>query len=145
MQQEHSSTNYLWNIWNQCVLKIPNTQYTIRGFSIAALRSNFFIKELNIMLDAGLSGNYSPDHIFVTHTHTDHCANLPYHLYTFNQTQTKMKIYVPTEAENKTDILIKSVHTMNGDDFDRNYDIVPVKNGDTFQLELKGKNLKLKS
>lgn len=143
VQQGSISTNYLWNIWNQCIFKIPNTQYTIRGFSIAALRSNFFIKELNIMLDAGLSCNYSPDHIFVTHTHTDHCASLPYHIYNFNQTETKMKIYVPIEAENKTDILIKSVHTMNSNKFDRNYDIVPVKNDDTFQIKLKGKIFKI--
>lgn len=48
--------NALWNTWNDREpIKIPNTEYTLKGFSIAALRTNFYIKELGIMLDAGLS------------------------------------------------------------------------------------------
>lgn len=140
---ESSSLNYLWNIWNQREFKIPHTQYTIKGFSIAALRSNFFIKELNIMFDAGLSANLSPDHIFVTHTHTDHCANLPYHLYTFNK-EDNMKIYVPNGCEKKTNMLIQSVHTINTDEeYNGMYDIVPVKPNEHIDIIIKGKQMRI--
>ncbi len=136
-----SSINYLWNIWNIKQENIKGTCYTIRGFSIAALRSNFYIKELNIMFDAGLSANYSPDHIFVSHTHTDHCANLPYHLYTFNKKVTQqMQIYVPSGCEIKTNNLITSVHTLNTDEeFEGAYSIIPVTSGNDLTLEIKGK------
>ena len=136
-----SSVNYLWNVWNMHQEPIKGTNYTIRGFSIAALRSNFFIKELNIMFDAGLSANYSPDHIFVSHMHTDHCANLPYHLYTFNKKETQnMQIYVPSGCENKTDKLITSVHTLNTDEeFEGAYTLVPVTPNKDLILEIKGK------
>ena len=62
-----SEINSLWKVWDtslkvsydkqndsinistdtQC--KLDGTEYTIRGFSIAALRTNFIIKELNII------------------------------------------------------------------------------------------------
>lgn len=74
--------NTLWGMWNTGQsFKIPKTSYTLKGFSIAALRSNFFIPELKIMLDAGLSANLTPELICITHCHSDHCANLPFHLY----------------------------------------------------------------
>jgi ribonuclease Z len=138
---KESEINYLWNIWNTKQLKLKGTNYTLKGFSVAALRSNFFIKELNIMFDAGLSAPYSPDHIFVTHTHTDHCANLPYHLYSFNKKETqRMQIYIPGGCEEKTDKLITSVHTLNtDDDFDGAYTIIPVIAENDLTLEIKGK------
>ena len=93
---EHNEQNALWKVWDDREpITIPGTQYTLRGFSIAALRTNFFIKELSIMLDGGLSANYSPDHIFITHSHTDHIANLPFHLYSAKE-NSKIQIYAPT-------------------------------------------------
>jgi ribonuclease BN (tRNA processing enzyme) len=74
------SINYLWNIWNLKTFTIPNTKYSICGYSVAAQRTSFYSKELNAMFDSGLSSNYSPDHVFVTHMHTDHRANLPFNL-----------------------------------------------------------------
>ena len=74
-----SSINHIWNVWNQKSYKLKGIEFTIIGFSVAALRTNFFIKELNIMFDGGLSSNYAPSHVFVTHLHTDHIANCPWH------------------------------------------------------------------
>lgn len=94
---EESKLNPLWRIWEYTTpLKIRNTGYTLIGYSIAALRTNFYIKELDIMLDAGISGNMSPDSIFITHCHSDHTANLPFHLYT--QKNTQIQVYVPEES-----------------------------------------------
>ncbi len=74
-----TSTNYLWNVWNQQSEKIKGTEFTLMGFSVAALRTNFFVRELNVMFDAGLSSNYSPTNIFLTHCHSDHFTNLGWH------------------------------------------------------------------
>jgi len=60
-------------------------------------------------LDAGLSSPYSPDYICVTHSHSDHIANIFYHLYGCKQGQ-KIKIYTPVQSVNLLDDLIKSTH-----------------------------------
>ena len=96
---QSNKINPLWKIWDESLkisydkendsikinsnelYKLEGTEYTLKGFSIAALRTNFIIKELNIMLDAGLSVNMIPDYIFITHCHSDHCASLPFHIY----------------------------------------------------------------
>jgi ribonuclease Z len=94
-----SELNALWQTWyaNEPI-KIPGSSDTLVGFSIAALRTNFFIKEKNIMLDAGISGNFSPDYIFITHGHGDHCANIPFHLYCAMNKEIPLKIYCPKES-----------------------------------------------
>ena len=92
-EKEQDSINPLWAVWNYTKpLTIKDTQYTLKGFSIAALRTNFYIKELGIMLDAGISANISPDHIFITHCHSDHSANLPFYLYSYKEGR-KIQIY----------------------------------------------------
>lgn len=48
--------NAVYNVWNKCpAIKVPNTSFTIKGWSVAAHRTNFYIPELKIMLDAGIS------------------------------------------------------------------------------------------
>ena len=47
---ERMDTNAIWALWDDReAIKIPGTEYTLRGFSIVALRTNFYIKELGIM------------------------------------------------------------------------------------------------
>ena len=71
----------LWKTWNEIKPhKLIGTNKTIQGYSIAGLRTNFFIQP-DLMLDAGISAPFSPKYILITHGHSDHIANLPYHLY----------------------------------------------------------------
>jgi ribonuclease Z len=127
--------NALWKVWDdRPAIKIPNTEYTLRGFSIAALRTNFYIKELNIMLDGGLSSHYAPLYIFITHAHSDHIASLPFHLYS-GTPERKVQIYVPEQSSHNLAILIKSVLNVNdgyqnpefAEMSTRYYDIIPLK------------------
>jgi ribonuclease Z len=132
--------NALWKVWDDHdTIKIPGTQLTLKGFSIAALRTNFYIPELSIMLDAGISGNMAPDYIFVTHSHSDHIANLPYHLYSAKNGK-KIQIYIPEEMTKKMTGMLDSITMLNDEypnpEFENKengnmkcYNIVPVKPG----------------
>lgn len=65
------------NVFWEKKMTIPGTRWEIKGFSIAAYRTAFYIPTLNIALDAGSQFNKRPDHVFVTHTHLDHILSLP--------------------------------------------------------------------
>lgn len=56
------------------VNKICN--WEISGESIGGLRTSFYVKDLNILLDAGFQCFNHPSHIFITHLHADHIGNL---------------------------------------------------------------------
>ena len=66
----------IWKCWEN-KMQIPGTHLHISGMSVAGLRTCFYIHELQTLLDAGISFPYSPRHIFITHGHSDHIANLP--------------------------------------------------------------------
>lgn len=137
-----SSINYLWNIWSQKIEKIKGTEFTLVGFSVAALRTNFYIKELNIMFDAGLSSNYSPTMLFITHLHTDHIANTSYH---FNPADKKdLKIYVPFGCKQKMENFVEAGHPYEGNytntGFDGAYSVIEVKPKEQYKINIKGKD-----
>lgn len=133
-KDSNSEANDKWN-WTNEPYKIAGTCYTIRGWSKAALRTNFFIPELRVMLDAGLSANVSPEYIMVTHCHSDHTANIPYHLYTIHK---KVTIFAPPESYMRIDKYIKQAYLMSTDIDDENlldvtklYDMIPAYEGET--------------
>lgn len=142
---EKSSTNYLWEIWNQRQMKIKGTNITLMGFSIAAFKTNFYLKELNIMFDGGLSSNFSPSHIFVTHLHSDHMSNCPWHFDPCKNNN--VKFYVPEKCELRFYNFIEASHPFKGFNFLTNqksemskaYDIVEVTDNSNLELEIKGK------
>lgn len=52
-------------------------QHTLKGCSVGAYKTAFYIPELGIMLDCGERMQELPDIIFLTHLHTDHCHDSP--------------------------------------------------------------------
>lgn len=133
-RDDKSDSESTW-IWKNEPHKIHGTCYTLRGWSKAALRTNFYIPELRIMLDAGLSANVSPDYIMITHCHSDHTANIPYHLYTCHK---KIAIFSPPESYVRINNYIKSAYLMSADiddedmlDVTKLYDMVPAYEGET--------------
>lgn len=58
--------------------QIPNTHWTIRGYSRSGDKTFFYIPQLDICLDAALAEGNQSKHVFVTHTHNDHIADIEY-------------------------------------------------------------------
>jgi ribonuclease Z len=80
------------------VLPCSGGQWTLSGYSRSAYRSGFYINGLNIMLDGGPQSFKNPDHIFITHTHGDHIAELPFTMLEYKSDDKKVSIYCPEEA-----------------------------------------------
>lgn len=94
--------------------KIPGTPWIMSGYSRSAYRTGFFIHGLNIMLDAGPQSFKKPDHIFITHCHGDHIAELPFTMiYEIANVESKMTLYCPAEAEIELRKYIMQLHNTN--------------------------------
>jgi len=130
------SENSLWSIWNNKILKIPGTSYSLKGFSIAALRTSFFINELKLMFDAGLSiSNVTINSILITHGHSDHCANIPFLFYGAGD----VTVYTVKESCENMKKFIDYGHVLSRNDDINNhtadyYKIIPVINNDKFLI-----------
>ena len=93
---------------------IPNTQWTITGYSRAAYRTGFYIPELDLLLDAGPQNFNKPTNIFITHTHGDHIANLPFTLIRDSLEDTRVfELHAPAEAERHLRKYISSLFEVN--------------------------------
>jgi len=68
--------NTLTEIWKHRE-PLFGTHFTISGHSRAAERTGFYIPELSLLLDAGISTFHSPLIVAITHCHADHCIGLP--------------------------------------------------------------------
>lgn len=102
---------FTYGIWTiKKPTKLPGTQCTLTGYSICARKTNFYIPELQVMLDAGLPSKSVPEHIFITHCHSDHCYNLPMTLVDIGQK--RPKIYVPKSKVTDIKNFIHSAYVM---------------------------------
>ncbi len=84
--------------------KLPNTQFTILGKSVASKGTCFYVPEMKIMLDCGIDSEYLAEHVFVTHLHSDHSKSIPLSIVQltnakFKQNNKKINIYVPEEMK----------------------------------------------
>ena len=127
-----------WKVWNEITpYKLPHTQKVLQGWSVAGLRTNFIIQP-DLMLDAGLSAPFTPKYILITHGHSDHIANLPFHLYVQNSSNQKIKIFCPSEIVNLINNYIISMFALSeGDENFRpfGYEIIGV-NSTTEPVEI---------
>ena len=145
----------IWKCWKEhSVTPIPGSpQLSLMGWSVAALRTNFYIKELGLMLDAGLSSpTFTINHMLITHCHSDHVANLPYHLYSHKPSE-KIKIYVPKGIESHIKDYIESAYLLSSHTFPedlnikreelhvyRYFEIITVEPGDNIPIQIKKVN-----
>ena len=145
----------LWKCWKEHpVTQIPgSSQLTLMGWSVAALRTNFYVKELGILLDAGLSApTFTINHMLITHCHSDHIANLPFHLYSHKPTD-KIQIYVPKGIETHIKDYIESAYLLSSHTFPeeenikreelhlyRYFDLITVEPGNNIPIQIKKVN-----
>ena len=66
----------IFNLWNN-KYTIRGTSLTLKGYSRAGERSCFQIPAISLMFDAGVRTVNTPNHIFITHCHSDHFFDLP--------------------------------------------------------------------
>ena len=99
--------------WKRTYLIEKTPQWSITGYSRSAFRTGFYVNGLNIMLDAGPQCFKKPDHIFVTHPHADHIANLPLTLIGSSEETHKYNINCPKEASDKLKKYIVSMFEAN--------------------------------
>lgn len=109
-------SNYieLWKLWNEIPLyQLKCSKKIIQGYSIAGLRTNFFIYP-DLMLDAGISSPFEPKYILITHGHGDHIANIPFHLDVKNYTpeHKPIKIFCPKEIVKSLDNYIQAMYIL---------------------------------
>ncbi len=137
------TTKLLWKLWyeiDQLPLQGMTNEKTtnyLRGYSWAALRTNFNVKRL--MFDAGLSSNITADYLFLTHGHCDHSASLYFHTLTKD-----IIIYAPIEIIPLVEDLLRTTFQLSDFDvpFDRQltkYSLVGVKAGDNYEIIHDGK------
>jgi ribonuclease Z len=93
-------------------MQIPGTSWTIRGYSRSAWRTGFYIKDLDILLDAGPQNFNLPSHIFITHSHGDHIAALPFTLIGYPE-ETVVQIFGPSKAKPFIEEYIDKLFTTN--------------------------------
>lgn len=98
--------------WTQAY-HLKKLNFTIKGYSRAAFRTGFYIHELGIMLDAGPQNFNKPDHIFITHTHGDHVAELPFTLIGDESGNHIFNIYGPKGSGKHVSNYIQSMFDMN--------------------------------
>ena len=99
--------------WRKNYLVKNSPQWTISGYSRSAFGTGFYINSLDIMLDAGPQCFKKPKHIFITHSHGDHIANLPFTLIGDEEGDHKFQIYCPKEAKEKLIIYVASMFKAN--------------------------------
>lgn len=93
------SKSDVYDIWNYS-LSLPGTQLSIRGHSRGSEKTCFYVPELKLFLDAGMQSYYNPDHIFITHCHSDHSFQLPMILTGLNRCgKPPPRIFVPRESQ----------------------------------------------
>ncbi len=113
---------------------LKNTPFSLSGYSRAANVTGFYVKELDLMLDAGMGSHFNPKIILITHSHTDHCFQLPMLL---TGITTKPKVVVPSGTGRYFEAFLTSVAqlTCETKSVDFTYfteEVVEVKGGSEF-------------
>jgi len=130
--------------------QIPGTPWSICGYSRSAFRTGFYIKELDLMLDAGPQCHNYPAYVLITHTHVDHIASLPFTLIRGigggdDPDIPPTHIYGPKPAQRFIENYIDTLFTTNSmipqsprDTIDKYYLYHGMEVGDVFKIDTKG-------
>lgn len=139
--------NTIQLFWNGPVWNILNTPWEITGYSRASYRTGFYIKHLDLMIDAGPQKTGNPKTILITHCHGDHIANLPFTLIENNDNKNKKmtNIYVPEKSKNRLYNYVNSMFSANYScDFKGKIaNFNSIKGGDIFDITTNNTNIRI--
>lgn len=127
-------------------MTIPDTPWLITGYSRSAFRTGFYIPALDIMLDAGPQNFNKPTHIFITHTHIDHVACLPFTMIGDVEGDHIFQIYAIAKAQKYLTNYINamfSVNAMRQVDAQRWFNYCGLNPNDKFRFTSKNTHLEV--
>jgi len=120
-------------------VKLKGTPYSIIGYSVAARNTGFYIPELRVALDCGVPANHSPEHIFITHCHLDHCGCVPNII--IDMGTIEPEIITPKAAEDQFRNYIHHTFVMTKNNINPNihnkYKLIGVNSGERFFTYIK--------
>jgi len=129
------------SFWNKVKPYKLNSECTLIGYSTASRYTSFWIPEKRIMLDAGVVAQFTPEHIFITHGHYDHCGELPRLL--IDNGKVKPKLYVPKAHQsniyNYIDTAYKMTKFQKETNIHTQYDMISVLPDVTINTTIKSK------
>lgn len=140
--EKDNSTLYMWNVWNQHQPYTLYAEHKLQGYSWAAHRTTFIIKNLNVQFDAGLSLNTQCENIFITHFHGDHVGTLR-----FDITNSKIKLFIPETHLEKVKNFLIAHYAMVNVNFTQDmfkFSMIGVKEGYSHELVLGNKKFIMK-
>jgi len=106
-----------YDVWDHEMPLVANGKHlTLRGHSISAEKSGFYIPEWRLFLDAGIQSPFSPELIFVSHGHSDHSFALPMLL---KNITTFPSVFVPPGTAVHYENFVRSVEAVSSDGQDR--------------------------
>lgn len=134
---------FMYEIWNY-KKTIKKLNITLRGDAWSARWSGFWIQEWKVMLDAGISSAFSPEHIFITHTHLDHVAKI---IFILTNTTSFPNIYVPPGSKEYIHnyiVAYNKLNCMNEEDGQYRGNLIEVNPGDIIPIKVGNKNFEVK-
>lgn len=91
---------------------IKCTDWCMQGYSIAGERTGFYIKSLNLYLDAGMNSYKTGKYMLLTHSHADHSNKVP-ELVMGQSIDDKPIIYCPKEMVDPLRLYCKASQSLN--------------------------------
>jgi ribonuclease Z len=105
--------NDIESFWSGPVWTISGTPWEISGYSRACYRTGFYIRHLDLLIDAGPQKSGNPKTILITHCHGDHIANIPFTLIEANEQTELPTIFVHEKSKTRLHKYINAMFSAN--------------------------------
>lgn len=141
--------NPVHHVWYGHKRQFQNPSFTLRGHSVSARCSAFWVSEFRTLFDAGIMCPFAPEYVFITHGHADHAALLPTIL---SGQPRSTNVYVPKGTRKLFEDLLMAKTRLSSDDPNIQYDhekarhhLIEVEPGDTRTIQANGRTLRMRA
>jgi ribonuclease BN (tRNA processing enzyme) len=87
-----------WHNMRTYQMENPGDKFGFQGVSIAARMTGFYLRNLKLMLDAGVQSEFVPNVIVITHTHLDHFSEIERYLLATENSDSHLTIICPVTS-----------------------------------------------